>query len=64
MVRDTGVGIASEDVERLFDRFYRADNVRGRSVEGAGIGLSLVRGLVELTAERWKSRANRAAGRR
>jgi signal transduction histidine kinase/DNA-binding response OmpR family regulator len=48
VVRDTGVGIAAEDLDRLFERFYRADNVRGRSVEGTGIGLSLVRGLVEL----------------
>lgn len=47
-MRDTGVGIAAEDLDRLFDRFYRADNFRGRSVEGTGIGLSLVRGLVEL----------------
>ncbi|WP_102418886.1 SpoIIE family protein phosphatase [Mycobacterium sp. 4858] len=47
-MRDTGVGIAAEDLGRLFDRFYRADNFRGRSVEGTGIGLSLVRGLVEL----------------
>ncbi|OBF07132.1 histidine kinase [Mycobacterium sp. ACS4054] len=45
---DTGVGIAAADLDRLFDRFYRADNLRGRSVEGTGIGLSLVRGLVEL----------------
>ena len=47
-MRDTGVGISAEDLDRLFERFYRADNVRGRSVEGTGIGLSLVRGLVEL----------------
>ena len=47
-LRDTGVGIGGEDLDRLFERFYRADNMRGRSVEGTGIGLSLVRGLVEL----------------
>jgi signal transduction histidine kinase/CheY-like chemotaxis protein len=47
-MRDTGVGIATDDLDRLFERFYRADNVRGRSVEGTGIGLSLVSGLVEL----------------
>ncbi len=47
-MRDTGVGIAPEDLDRLFERFYRAENMRGRSVEGTGIGLSLVRGLVEL----------------
>lgn len=47
-LRDTGVGIAKADLDRLFERFYRADNARGRSVEGTGIGLSLVRGLAEL----------------
>jgi signal transduction histidine kinase len=47
-VRDTGVGIEAADLGRVFDRFYRADNPHGRSVEGAGIGLSLVRGLAEL----------------
>ena len=47
-VRDTGVGIAAKDLDRLFERFYRVEDARGRSVEGSGIGLSLVRGLVEL----------------
>ncbi|MGW5864854.1 SpoIIE family protein phosphatase [Streptomyces sp. NPDC055239] len=47
-VSDTGTGIAGADIGKLFDRFYRAGNNRGRSVEGSGIGLSLVRGLVEL----------------
>lgn len=47
-VRDTGVGIAEPDLGRLFERFYRAESVSGRSAEGTGIGLSLVRGLVEL----------------
>ncbi|MBF6330431.1 SpoIIE family protein phosphatase [Nocardia transvalensis] len=47
-VQDTGIGIARRDLDRLFHRFYRADNAHGRSVEGTGIGLALVRGLVEL----------------
>lgn len=47
-VRDTGVGIGEDDLKRLGERFFRADSARGRSVEGTGIGLSLVRGLVEL----------------
>jgi signal transduction histidine kinase/FixJ family two-component response regulator/PAS domain-containing protein len=47
-VTDTGTGIAAEDLAHLFDRFYRAANNQGRTVEGSGIGLSLVRGLVEL----------------
>jgi CheY-like chemotaxis protein/anti-sigma regulatory factor (Ser/Thr protein kinase) len=48
MIRDTGVGISRADLKRLGERFFRADNPHGRSVEGTGIGLSLVRGLVEL----------------
>ncbi len=48
MIRDTGVGIAEADLKRLGERFFRADSAHGRSVEGTGIGLSLVRGLVEL----------------
>ena len=47
-VTDTGTGIPEADLGRLFERFYRASNARGRSVEGSGIGLSLVRSLVEL----------------
>ncbi|WP_235215801.1 SpoIIE family protein phosphatase [Mycobacterium kyorinense] len=47
-IADTGVGISVDDLNRLGERFFRADSARGRSVEGTGIGLSLVRGLVEL----------------
>ncbi|MGA9493613.1 MAG: SpoIIE family protein phosphatase [Mycobacterium sp.] len=48
MIRDTGVGIAEADLKRLGERFFRAGGAHGRSVEGTGIGLSLVQGLVEL----------------
>ncbi|GBE65412.1 hypothetical protein MFM001_18740 [Mycobacterium sp. MFM001] len=48
IVSDTGVGIGGDDLNRLGERFFRAGTARGRSVEGTGIGLSLVRGLVEL----------------
>jgi signal transduction histidine kinase/CheY-like chemotaxis protein len=47
-VCDTGVGIAEADLKQLGQRFFRADTALGRSVEGTGIGLSLVSGLVEL----------------
>ncbi|UMB68980.1 SpoIIE family protein phosphatase [Mycobacterium paraterrae] len=47
-VRDTGVGISRADLKRLGERFFRADGTHGRSVEGTGIGLSLVQGLVDL----------------
>ncbi|QSQ28211.1 response regulator [Pyxidicoccus parkwayensis] len=47
-VKDTGVGIPEEALPHLFDRFFRVRATRGRSHEGTGIGLSLVRELVKL----------------
>jgi K+-sensing histidine kinase KdpD len=48
MVRDTGTGIPASQIEKLFDRFHRVEGARGRSFEGSGIGLALVRELVKL----------------
>jgi PAS domain S-box-containing protein len=47
-VRDTGIGIAPEDQAHVFERFHRVRGARGRTQEGTGIGLSLVRELVRL----------------
>lgn len=47
-VRDTGTGVSAADIPRLFERFYRVDNARGRTHEGSGIGLTLVQELVKL----------------
>ena len=47
-VRDTGVGIPSKELSRLFDRFHRIENTRSRTHEGSGIGLALVHELVKL----------------
>ena len=47
-VKDTGMGIEEKDLPKLFDRFYQVDNSRTREHEGTGIGLALVRELVEL----------------
>jgi PAS domain S-box-containing protein len=47
-VRDTGTGIPAEEIPRLFDRFHRVENARGRTHEGSGIGLALVHELVKL----------------
>ncbi|MBA3553599.1 MAG: response regulator, partial [Gemmatimonadales bacterium] len=47
-VRDTGVGIATEQLPHLFERFHRVPNARSRTHEGTGIGLALVRELVKL----------------
>jgi PAS domain S-box-containing protein len=47
-VRDTGVGIPSKELSRLFDRFHRIESTRSRTHEGSGIGLALVQELVKL----------------
>ncbi|WP_437973017.1 ATP-binding protein [Sorangium sp. So ce295] len=47
-VEDTGTGIPEEELPRVFDRFYRVEGARGRSYEGSGIGLALVRELAKL----------------
>ncbi|WP_373496362.1 two-component regulator propeller domain-containing protein, partial [Aquiflexum sp.] len=47
-VEDSGVGIPRDQLDRIFDRFYQADTSHTREQEGTGIGLSLVRELVEL----------------
>ncbi|MFQ5855255.1 MAG: sensor histidine kinase [Anaerolineae bacterium] len=46
-VSDTGPGIPTEHLPHIFDRFYRADKTRSRRHAGAGLGLSLVRSIVE-----------------
>ena len=46
-VADTGVGIAPEDQERLFDRFYRAETAHENAVQGTGLGLSIVKLIAE-----------------
>lgn len=47
-VKDTGIGIPPEEQSKVFDRFYQIDNSSTRSQGGTGIGLSLVKELVEL----------------
>lgn len=46
-VSDTGEGVAPEDIPHVFDRFYRADSSRSRATGGGGMGLAIVKGIVE-----------------
>lgn len=46
-VADTGEGIGAEHVDRVFERFYRADSARDRGRGGSGVGLAVVKGLVQ-----------------
>jgi Signal transduction histidine kinase len=46
-VSDTGIGIPQESINHVFDRFYRVDKARARAAGGAGLGLSIVKAVVE-----------------
>jgi hypothetical protein len=47
-IRDTGIGIPSEVLPHIFDRFYRAEDSTVQSSSGTGLGLAIVKAIVEL----------------
>jgi signal transduction histidine kinase len=64
VVEDDGPGIPPEERERVFDRFHRTDPARDRASGGAGLGLAIVRAIVEAHGGRVRARQSREGGAR
>lgn len=51
-VKDTGIGITKEDLDKIYERFYRVDKSRSRNTGGAGLGLAIVKSIAD--SHKWK----------
>jgi signal transduction histidine kinase len=50
-IKDTGCGIAKEDIYKIWDRFYKSDSSRGRDKKGSGLGLSITKEVIQAHGE-------------
>jgi signal transduction histidine kinase len=62
VVRDTGIGIAQEEIPKVLQPFYQVDNSNARRYQGTGLGLSLVRSLMELHGGELRIESSLGAG--
>ena len=51
LIKDHGIGISPGSIERIWDRFYKQDNSRGKDRNGSGLGLSIVKEIIDAHGE-------------
>jgi two-component system phosphate regulon sensor histidine kinase PhoR len=61
-VEDHGIGIATRDRKRIFDRFYRVDSLLTRKTEGSGLGLAIAKRIIEAHGGRLSLRSELGKG--
>ena len=61
-VKDFGLGIPKESINRVFERFYKSDPSRGKDKKGTGLGLSIVKEIITAHDEEIKVLSNEGAG--